>query len=788
MPVALALIEAVVDEALLLPPDKRRDHITRRLESAGDRLAATSRLALMEGAMSFLVTAGWAAEDAGSLQAGERIGAWAVEQFLGSGGMGEVYRARRADGHYDQAAAIKLTRVEADEGYRQFEAERQTLARLEHPNIARLIDGGRAGDGRHFMVVELIDGIPIDHHADQQGLGLQDRVRLIQAACDGVAHAHSRLVLHRDIKPANLLVTPRGELKLIDFGVATSLEAAEGEAAARLPLTRAFAAPEQWDGGRVSVAADIFALGATLTQLATGQPPRRAADGAASLPEDAVLPRDLRAILERCLAIDPAQRYASVDALATDLQNFLDRAPVEARNGGAGYRFARWVDRHRLGAGLAAAFLVSLVAGLTASTGFALRANAEAERANTLLGETEILFEASEYSGRLGAAQAQALLSVFNSADSDSLDPDFVRNQLVEYSQDNLAYIEEYPDDVAYSLVAIGSIFLRRNDYTAMLAILEPARDLTLSVAQLNAERDALLARAYMGVGRNAEAVPLLRSALAAELARDPDYYASPSHASSVSSLAVASGSLTDRQTAIAVLEDAIVRDQEVTGCFWCPFLYNEKGVHHSALGDFAAAAVALEQSVAVQMQVDPTRRAATDRALMNAAHLRYFALGDVAGARTALETIQAIADDTKGPSAILAEARVLEAEIALAEGRPDAGLQFAQAAEDMFAEFGGAPDSHKHALGPLRIQLLAQSGRIEDAREELIRVEALEDDDAVRRQRLRGELYLALAAGDASAATALRDAYAVEVAQLGAGDYLGRYRLAQIDRMLNQN
>jgi tetratricopeptide (TPR) repeat protein len=318
-----------------------------------------------------------------------------------------------------------------------------------------------------------------------------------------------------------------------------------------------------------------------------------------------------------------------------------------------------------------------------------------------------------------------------------------------------------------------------------MLEILEPARDLTLSVAQLNAERDALLARAYMGVGRNDEAVPLLRSALEAELARDPDYYASASHASSVSSLAVASGSLADRQAAITVLEDAIVRDQEVTGCFWCPFLYNEKGVHHSALGDFAAAAAALEQSVAVQMQVDPTRRAATDRALMNAAHLRFFALGDVDGARSALETVQAIADDTKGPSAVLAEARALQAEMALADGRTDLALERMQEAETLFAEFGGAPDSHKFAFGPLRIQLLVQAGRLDEARQELQRIEALPDSDAVRRQRLRGALYLALASGEDSQAEILRDTYAAEVAQLGPGDYLGPYRLAGIDRLL---
>lgn len=788
MPVALALIETVVDEALKLPPQRRKAHLTERLESEEDRRTAENRLALMEGAMSFLVTAGWAAEDAGTLQDGDRLGAWAVEQFLGSGGMGEVYRARRADGHYDQTAAIKLTRVEADDEHRQFEAERQTLARLEHPNIARLIDGGRAPDGRQFLVVELIDGVPIDEHADQQGLGLEDRIRLMLAACDGVAHAHGRLVLHRDLKPANLLVTPNGELKLIDFGVATSLEAADGDAMIRLPLTRAFASPEQWHDRGVTVAADVFALGATLTQLATGSPPQRAEDGSASLPDDADLPRDLRAILERSLASDPADRYASAEALASDLRNFLNRAPVEARGGGAGYRFTRWVDRHRLGAGLAAAFLISLVAGITASTGFALRANAEAERANTLLGETEVLFEASEYSGRLGAAQAQALLSVFNSADSDDLDPDFVRNQLVEYSQANLAYLEEYPDDVAYSLVAIASIFLRRNDYTAMLEILEPVRDLTLAVERLNAERDGLLARAYMGVDRNEEAVPLLRSALAAELARDPDYYASASHASSVSSLAVASGNTDDRRTAIDVLEDAIVRDQEVTGCFWCPFLYNEKGVHYSALGEFAAAEEALEQSVAVQMEVDPTRRSSTDRALMNVAHLRFFALDEVEGAQEALDAVQAIADDTKGPSAVLAEARALQGAMSLAAGNPDAALAQLEAAEVLFAEFGGSPDSHKQAFGPLRIRILTQTGRLEAARQELARLEALDDSEAVRRQRLRGAFYIAVGEGDAEAAAALREAYADQVAQLGNGDYLGRYRLAQMDRALMPN
>lgn len=788
MAASIAQIETLVDEALELPPKDRRAHLARYIDDRDTLSAAEGRLTLMESAMSFLVTAGWAPDDAGSLAAGERIGAWAIDTLLGSGGMGEVYRVRRADGYYEQTAAIKLTRIDSEEAEQRFETERRILARLEHSNIARLIDGGVAEDGRHFMVVELIDGDPIDHYAKERNLGLRARVALMIPVCKAVSHAHSRLVLHRDLKPANILVNEYGEIKVIDFGIAESLAEAKGGSVAATPMTRAFAAPEQVEDAPVSAASDIFALGATLCLLLTGQTPVRSQEGQVSLPERISLPKDLEAILIRCLAEDPAVRYASADALAGDLQNFLDHAPVDARQGGAGYRILKFAGRYRWATGLAAALLLSLAAGLTASSVLAVRANAEADRANQLLADTKRLYAESEHAGRMEAAQSQALLSVFNagSGEGGGIEAGFVRERLIAYANENMSYIGDYPNDVAYSLVAIGSIFLRRNDYTALLEILEPYKDWELARPRLETTRDALLARAYMGMNRNAEAVPLLRRAIEADLARDADHYASPEHASSVSSLAVASGETADSEAAIAVLRDAIERDEELTGCFWCSFFYNELGVHQRALGDFEAAAAALERSVSVLMEVDPTRRANTDRALMNLADIRYHALGDRAQAQEALDEVLAIAEGIKGESQVLGEAHALLAEMALTNGDAEAALTHIEEAQRLFAEFGGDINSTRFALRLKRIRALCLLDRAADAQAEIARLEAAADNATVERQVPLARAYLAAAKGETERAQVFRGQYAEAVGQLDASIYWGPYRLDVLDRHLS--
>ncbi|HKH43450.1 MAG TPA: serine/threonine-protein kinase, partial [Thermoanaerobaculia bacterium] len=210
---------------------------------------------------------------------GESLGPYRLLRTIGSGGMGTVYLARREDEHYQQEVAVKILRadLESTEAIHRFLAERQILARLQHPNIARLYDGGRTGDGRPYLVMERIDGTPVDEYCDRHRLTIDQRLLLFQKICAAVQHAHQNLLVHRDLKPANILVTPEGEPKLLDFGIAKQLapepgDALETQLGSRL-LTPGYASPEQVRGEPITTASDVYSLGVILYELLAGRPP-----------------------------------------------------------------------------------------------------------------------------------------------------------------------------------------------------------------------------------------------------------------------------------------------------------------------------------------------------------------------------------------------------------------------------------------------------------------------------------------------------------------------------------
>ncbi len=207
---------------------------------------------------------------------GRRIGAYNIVQEIGRGGMGEVYRAGRADGQYEKQVAIKLVRGGYDTAavLERFRHERQILASLDHPNIARLLDGGTTDDGTPYLVMELIEGTPIDQYCDAHNLNVRDRLRLFLQVCSAVQYAHQRLVIHRDIKPGNILVTGEGVPKLLDFGIAKLLDpAADAATTVASPMTPEYASPEQIRGEPITTATDVYSLGVVLYQLLTGRSP-----------------------------------------------------------------------------------------------------------------------------------------------------------------------------------------------------------------------------------------------------------------------------------------------------------------------------------------------------------------------------------------------------------------------------------------------------------------------------------------------------------------------------------
>ena len=344
---------------------------------------------------------------------GRRIGAYRLGRLLGRGGMGAVYLADRADGQFELTAALKLLPLGAatPDARRRFLEERRILARLEHPGIARLYDGGVTDDGTPYFVMEWVEGVPLTEYCRIRGLDLEARLRLFLDICDTVAYAHNKLVVHRDIKPNNILVTRSGQVKLLDFGIARLLEpGSDGSVSTALSgrlMTPKYASPEQLRGEHVSTASDVYTLGVILHELLTGVSPyelsadhtglmdaicrvpvtipsvrltrsakatvtsadeARAVVAAADSMGSSVrsLVRELRGDLDNILLMalrkEPDRRYSSVDALATDIRRHLDGFPVKARPEGLQYVSGRFLRRNALAIGAAAAVVILLTA------------------------------------------------------------------------------------------------------------------------------------------------------------------------------------------------------------------------------------------------------------------------------------------------------------------------------------------------------------------------------------------------------------------------------------------
>ena len=412
---------------------------------------------------------------------GRRVGAWKLVREIGRGGMGAVWLAERDDGAYLQQAAVKLMRPgwRDDELLRRFRAERQILAALNHPNIARLLDGGMVEESP-FLVLEYVDGEPIQHWCEQHRLDLDARLRLMLTVCDAVAHAHRRLVVHRDLKPSNILVDREGQVKLLDFGIAKLLEGDGGrEISAIRMFTPDYAAPEQVRGDVATTGVDVYALGLLLYELLTGRRPYGQTASTPAAYEQAILTQepeapsraltqaapsaiahvgvldanalrrrlrgDLDAIVLKALRKKPEDRYASVEALAEDLRRHLDKQPVAARRGRWRYRATRFLQRHALATALATLALLSLVGGLAAALWQAEQARLERDLARR---------EALKSSRAL-----EFLTSVFEFADPNAnLGRDVSAVELLKRGAETLPLqLDDEPDVRAALFDALGS-------------------------------------------------------------------------------------------------------------------------------------------------------------------------------------------------------------------------------------------------------------------------------------------------------------------------------------------
>ena len=423
---------------------------------------------------------------------GQRVGAFRLIRLLGQGGMATVFLGEREGVDFTQRVAVKLLRrgLYSEVEQRLFRRERRTLALLSHPNIARLIDGGVTAAGIPYLVMDYVDGVPVTRHAAERRLDLRARLRLFAVVCRAVAAAHRQLIVHRDIKPSNILVTPDGEVKLLDFGIAKLLEEDDGATVGGVAaLTPDYAAPEQYGGGPVSTATDVYALGVLLHELLLGiRPARGGSKRPSSLVTDlaadpphlpasrpalrAALKGDLDNILLCALAAEPERRYASAGALADDIERHLQARPVSAHPPSGWYRTRKFARRHRGGVALTAVFAL----GLLASTGLALW-QAQVAHRESLRAQRQA--QAALTEARRAEAVRDLLVQLFENeepgpARSALPDTATLLRRGARRAQTELAATPAVQVDM---LVLIGRIFDRLSRYAQARALLEQAVD-----------------------------------------------------------------------------------------------------------------------------------------------------------------------------------------------------------------------------------------------------------------------------------------------------------------------
>lgn len=477
---------------------------------------------------------------------GERIGAYRIESEIGRGGMGVVYQASRADKEFSQRVAIKLIKrgLDTDDIIRRFRAERQILAALNHPNIARLIDGGATESGLPYLVMDFVEGRPLTVYCHEQRLPIGKRLQLFQQICSAVHYAHQNLIIHRDLKPSNVLVTADNIPKLLDFGIAKLIafdkvgDTAEPATANARAMTPEYASPEQMLGLPVTTAADIYSLGVVLYELLTGHRPfnfnnyrpdeiihlinetaptrpsaaleRETREGdsiAASVPfPPSALRGDLDNIILMALRKEPERRYGSVEQFAGDIRNYLGGLPVIARQDTFGYRASKFIKRNKAAVAAGLGIGASLIAGIAATSrqariarGQRDKARLEADKAETLNQFLEKTLSAADPRIKGKDVKVVEILSLA----AESIDTDF-REQ-----PESLANIHTTIGLTYLSLGLNGAAEPHLRDALALRSQLFPRQHPDVALSLYN------LGQVLQAKGNQKEAEPLYREALA---------------------------------------------------------------------------------------------------------------------------------------------------------------------------------------------------------------------------------------------------------------------------------
>jgi tetratricopeptide (TPR) repeat protein/predicted Ser/Thr protein kinase len=734
-----------------------------------------------------------APSDYSSLSPGAKVGAFVLDRLIGRGGAGEVYLAHRAEAEFEQVVAIKLLRPEAADRMGLFDRERRVLATLEHPGVARLIDGGLAPDGRAFMAMEYVDGADIIRWCADAGADLETRLGLFAQVCEAVAYAHRRLVVHRDIKPSNIIIDREGRARLLDFGVARLLEAtADGQTGPLPMLTPEYAAPEQLENRPPTTAADVYGLGAVLFELLTdrgpwgfdGAPmpvilrrllhddppaPSQAVAGVAEAPVPARrLAGDLDAIVLKAMRRNPAERYESVAALSEDLARHRASLPVKAREGTGLYLARRFVRRHRWGVAATAAGVLALLVG-AGGVAWQARATAverdiaraEAARAEAVNQSVSLMFRNASESGRGGSATAKELLNTSSAQLLNNIDP--------------------ANSDQAAVVLAMAGLYLLIDDQAAAQTLLEQAlakgvgRDDPVATARLRQQ----LASPKAAMGRFDEARRLLAQAAPVWKANPARYRIERLEAISVeASIRRQQG---DRDGALKLLLDSLPEAEAVYATNGRELLtrYSNLVLHLMEANrlDEADAVLGRAQAAARRAGVERTPAALSLILLQGGIASRR---GDLKGAERYIRQVADLRRELYGPSTALAIDLMNLGKVVMAQGRPEEALPLLNEAQALTVQSLGTTALPTLLVSLARVDALCALGRPDEAEPilaEARQVMRISGPDSLQAGLYhRGWAFVRLRQGrKAEARTELDRAEAIFKAQGGAGQaYLG--------------
>jgi serine/threonine-protein kinase len=540
-------VEALLDTLLELPAEQRESELERHCDDEPLRVAVMQLLALdardnVALDQVALALGGREPSANGGGMEGQHIGPYRIERALGEGGMGAVFLATRQTSEFTQHVALKLLRsgLFSTAQQEQFRREQKIHARLEHAHIARIYDSGISAAGVPYFAMEYIDGTPVTDYCDSHRLGIEARLKLFASICEAVAYAHQNLIVHRDLKPSNILVGDDGEPKLLDFGIAKLLptDASEGQRTRTelRQLTPNYAAPEQFDGGTITTATDVYALGVLLCELLTGSRPPPASVDCAPLrasshtPDPAAAavrdlsPRalkrrlrgDLESIVGKALQSEPQRRYPGATALREDIVRHLDGNPIQARPDAATYRLGKFIQRHKVGF----AASLALVATLISATVFSLQ---QARRARAAAALAEAASAKSD-------AEKRFLLNLFVGTNPGVATAVETPEQMLAYGRQRVA--RDFPDQPELQvevLGTIGDVERQRGRYAESRSALEQAADIARTRLGAGDERtlnaELLLVRLQMAQGQYTDASRRLDSAVAAFREQHNDHH-----------------------------------------------------------------------------------------------------------------------------------------------------------------------------------------------------------------------------------------------------------------------